>query len=56
MTEQNNEDILHFVNYFRNKAAELELQNIDLQLQVQKLSDEVKALQSAQPTDDESTD
>lgn len=56
MTEQNNEDILHFVNYFRNKASELELQNIDLQLQLQKLTAEVESLKSAQAADDESAD
>lgn len=56
MTENQSEDLLHFINYFRNKATELELQNVDLQLQVQKLAAEVEALKSAQAADDESAD
>ncbi len=50
MTEQNDE-MLHFVNYFRNKAGELELQNIDLQLKVQRLTEEVESLREEAPSE-----
>ena len=46
MTEQQNEEFAAILNYFRNKAAELELANIELQLAVGKLQNEVGTLKA----------
>jgi hypothetical protein len=50
----NDEDLKLVVDYFRNKAAEMEMANLDLQLQVLKLQKQVTALEDAES--DESSD
>lgn len=48
----NEEDAQVVINYFRNKASELELQNVDLQIQVMKLAKQVEQLQNAEVNDE----
>ena len=50
----NDEDLKLVVDYFRNKAAEMEMANLDLQLQVLKLQKQVTSLEDAES--DESSD
>jgi hypothetical protein len=50
----NDDDLKMVVDYFRNKAAEMEMANLDLQLQVLKLQKQVTALEDAES--DESSD
>lgn len=53
----NDDDLKMVVDYFRNKAAEMEMANLDLQLQLLKLQRQVDELTAAQEADaDESSD
>ena len=50
----NEEELKAVVDYFRNKAAELEMQNIELQLQIGRLAKEVADLKAEDSPTDES--
>lgn len=52
MTTTNDNDLALVVEYFRNKAAELEMQNIQLQLEMRKLQEKVAALEPADVPDE----
>lgn len=53
----NDDDLKLVINYFRNKASEMEMANVDLQLQLLKLQRQVDELAAAQEADaDESSD
>jgi hypothetical protein len=52
----NEQDTKMVVDYFRNKAAELEMQNIELQLQVMKLAQEVADLKGTDESAGDSAD
>lgn len=54
MTEQNvdgvSEDVRLVIDYFRNRASELEMQNVELQLQIMKLQKALSASEDAADT------
>lgn len=50
----NDDDLKLVVDYFRNKASELEMANLDLQLQLLKIQKELNELKGDSP--DESSD
>lgn len=52
----NDDDLKLVVDYFRNKAAEMEMANLDLQLQVLKLQKQVEELAAVKADADESSD
>lgn len=46
MTEIDANDLQLVIEYFRNKAATLEFENIELQLQVRKLNARIEAVEA----------